>query len=343
MKRTLFATTVFALVGACVMMAVTRASANEKKPVRIAYVGFAADNTFTIASLNGMKAAAKEEGGNITIDFFDGAFDPNKQFNEVEDAVAAHRYDVIAISPMGYQSIVPAEKEAIAAGIKFGALEYPLGPDPTISTRFQVKGQTTFVGYNIRKIGVAVGNATVDACARFNPCNVVFLVGSREAAQELPKMKAFDEVMRKHPSIHVVATGDMGWDRAKGLAVMQDILQAHSNVNVVTCLADQASVGVELALKGAGLKVGGTDGVQIIGLGATKTALAAIRAGRWYGTFVELPWEEGYLTAKNLIRAARGEKYTPIIDLETLSPVGAPVATKKLLDEHPKFVGRWDG
>jgi ribose transport system substrate-binding protein len=343
MKRMLFAASALALVGACVAMGIHSATAEDKKPVRIAYIGFAADNTFTIASLEGMKQAAKEEGGDITIEFIDGAFDPNKQFNEVQDATAAHRFDAITISPMGYQSIVPAEEEAIAAGIKFGDLEYPLGPDPTISDRFQVKGQTTFVGFNVYKIGLAVADATVAACAKFNPCNVVFLVGSREAAQELPKMKAFNEVIGKHPSIKVVATGDMGWDRAKGLAVMQDIVQAHPEVNVVTCLADQAAVGVELALKGAGLKVGGTDGVQIIGLGATKTALEAIRAGRWYGTFVELPWEEGYLTAKNIIKAVRGEKYTPIIDLENLSPVGAPVATKELLDKHPEFVGKWDG
>lgn len=343
MRPMSFATVAGALVSACTMMGITYATADEKKPVRIGYVGFAADNNFTIASLDGMKTAAKEEGGNIIIDFIDGDFNANKQFNEVQDATAAHRYDAIAISPMGYASIVPAEEEAIAAGIKFGGLEYPLGPDPTVSDKFQVQGQTTFVGYNVEKIGVAVGNATVDACARFNPCNVVFLVGSREAAQELPKMKAFNEVVKQHPSIHIVATGDMGWDRAKGLAVMQDILQAHSDVNVVTCLADQASVGVELALKGAGLKVGGADGVQIIGLGATSTALEAIRADRWYGTFVELPWDEGYLTAKNLIRAVRGEKYTPIIDLESMSPVKAPVATKKLLDEHPEFAAKWDG
>jgi ribose transport system substrate-binding protein len=290
-----------------------------------------------------MKTAAKEAGGDVTVEFIDGAWDPNKQFNQVQDATAAHRFDAITISPMGYQSIVPAEEEAIAAGIKFGGLEYPLGPDPTISDKFQVKGQTTFVGFNVYRIGLAVADATVAACEKLNPCNVVFLVGSREAAQELPKMKAFNEVVSKHPNIKVVATGDMGWDRAKGLATMQDIAQAHPEVNVVTCIADQAAVGVEIALKGAGLKVDANDGVKIIGLGATKTALEAIRAGRWYGTFIELPWDEGYLTAKNIIKAVRGEKYDAIIDLQDHSPVGAPVATKELLDKHPEFTAKWDG
>ncbi|RWJ58453.1 MAG: sugar ABC transporter substrate-binding protein [Mesorhizobium sp.] len=315
--------------------------AHAADPTRIALFAFAADNAFSLSSLEGLKDAA-EEAGDVEVEFFDGAFDADRQFNQIQDAVASGRFDGMLLLPMGYSSAVPAAEEAIKAGIKFGSLEYPLGPDPTITDKFQVEGLTTFVGYNVASIGLRLAEATVEACQDRDPCKVALLVGSRSAAQDVPKIEAFNEHLAEYPSVQLVSTQDTWWGRELGLKVTQDLLQSNPDLDVVTSFADQAVAGAEVALAAAGMKVGG-DGVQLIGLGATQTAIAAIREGRWYGTYVELPYMEGYLGGKNIVAAIRGEEFEPIIDLETRSPVGAAIATKKNLSAHPDWSSKWDG
>jgi putative component of membrane protein insertase Oxa1/YidC/SpoIIIJ protein YidD len=47
--------------------------------------------------------------------------------------------------------------------------------------------------------------------------------------------------------------------------------------------------------------------VDIIGAGAGAYGIDAVRAGRWYATFVALPRDEGELSAQIALRAARCE------------------------------------
>ena len=65
------------------------AFADDPKPVRIAYFGFAANNTFTMATWEGLQQAAEEAEGQVHVEFFDGKFDAQVQFNQIQDAVAA--------------------------------------------------------------------------------------------------------------------------------------------------------------------------------------------------------------------------------------------------------------
>lgn len=319
------------------------AFADDPKPVRIAYFGFAANNTFTMATWEGLQQAAEEAEGQVHVEFFDGKFDAQVQFNQIQDAVAAGRFDAMCISPMGFSSVVPAAEEAIAAGIKFGSLEYPVGPDATITDRHQVDGMALFVGYNVRSIGTRLAEATVAACHDRSPCKVALLMGSRTVAQDPPKLEAFEEHISDHPHVELVAIADAWWAREQGLAATQDILQAHPDLDVIASGGDQMIAGAELALNAAGIEANAESGVRLIGLGATQTAITAIREGRWFGTYMELPWEEGYLCGQSMTKAVRGEPYESIVNLEGNSPVGAAVPTKKDLDQYPDWSPKWDG
>ncbi len=57
----------------------TGAALAADKPVRTAFIGFAANNVFTKAGFAGLEAAAKE-AGNVEVDFSDVAFDDVKAF-----------------------------------------------------------------------------------------------------------------------------------------------------------------------------------------------------------------------------------------------------------------------
>jgi ribose transport system substrate-binding protein len=99
--------------------------------------------------------------------------------------------------------------------------------------------------------------------------------------------------------------------------------------------------GPELTLEAAAVSANAVYSVRLIGLGATQTVIDPIREGSWFGTYVELPWEEGYICGQSMIEAVRGVAYDNIVDLEGSSPVSAAVATKKNLDKFPDWNPKW--
>ena len=83
-----------------------------------------------------------------------------------------------------------------------------------------------------------------------------------------------------------MATGEGNYDPDKSLTVMQDILQANKDVNVVLSNADQHLVGAEIALQNAGYNV---PDLFLSGGGAASIAIEAIREGRWDKTLAYYP------------------------------------------------------
>ena len=95
----------------------------------------------------------------------------------------------------------------------------------------------------------------VKFCEGKDPCNVVIIIGQKIYPFDNLRQEAYLSVLGAHPNIKVVATGEGNYDPDKSLTVMQDILQANKDVNVVLSNADQHLVGVEIALRNAGYNV----------------------------------------------------------------------------------------
>ena len=80
----------------------------------------------------------------------------------------------------------------------------------------------------------------------------------------------------KIKSIKVVAEQEAQFAADPAVQAMQNILQAQSDIDVVTTDGDQMTFGAEQAIKSAGRK-----GIALTGNGGGKLGLTAIRAGRW--------------------------------------------------------------
>lgn len=110
--------------------------------------------------------------------------------------------------------------------------------------------------------------------------------------------------------LKVAAKQTADFDRAKGLSVMENILQANSDVKAVFAHNDEMALGALEALKSAGKM-----DVAVVGFDATDDAVKAVKEGRMAATVAQKPeliGEKAMETAKQVNQGKKVEKFIPI-------------------------------
>ena len=113
----------------------------------------------------------------------------------------------------------------------------------------QVKGQTgaVFDPWTLR--GQWGGQLVIQACKGINPCRV----GWMSSVAALPAEKAYHDtamkIIKAQSNIQVVAEIDGGaYTIQGGQKTSQDLLTAHSNLNVLVAVGDQPAAGAVLSI-----------------------------------------------------------------------------------------------
>lgn len=317
-------------------------STGSAKHYNIAFLAASSENGFNKAAFQGASDVAAKN--NASVQIFDGKFDGTVQFNQMQDLVASKRFDAFIILANDGPSIANVVKDAISKGMKVAAANNPIGSD-LVTLQPQVQGLTTTVGSEQRASSTKQAQFAVDLCGNKSPCRVVLFSGNLQFPFDKIRLESWKAVFAQHQNIQIVASVEGGYDRQKSLGVMQDVLQAHPNVDLVISAADQHIFGAELALKAKGLNLDptGKNGVMLLGRGAATESVQKVAAGLWAGTYVDLPYTDGKIAAEMLFKDLRGESgIQRAIDVDQYSPVGA-IATKESLQKDPNFKGEWTG
>lgn len=301
------------------------------EPINVAFFGFAAANGFAQATWAGVQEAAAEMCA--TARFFDPNFDSATQVAQIQDAITSGEYQAFVIQSNDGNSVVPVVEEAVAAGIVVVGEFTPIGVDYD-SIEPQVEGMTSYVGTSIVDNGEGLAELGIQACESLaiEPCKVAYLQGFRALPLDNARTDAVLKGLEAAENVEVVASPEGGYTQATGLAAAQDVLQANPDVNVLIG-SSQAILGAEQALTDAGL-----TGVALIGNGAPRQAVAAVKEGRWFAIWVDAESSAGKEAASVAIRAARGEEVPASVDTTKLLPT--PFGTKENLPED--FEGQWD-
>jgi ribose transport system substrate-binding protein len=304
------------------------------KTINVAFFT-ALGNTYLEATYDGLRRGFA--GKDVAITPFDSQFDSQKQYGQIQDAIASGKFDAFVIFPVDGNAIVPLMKQASDAGIAVIDTDFPIGPrfdavDP------QAPGVAGSVLLPAVDSGKALGDMTVAACRGHDPCKVALLPGFLGSPFDTAALGAIRDVIGSHPEIQVVATQEGRLLAAPALAAAQNILQANPDLNVFTTIGDQMASGAERAVRGAG-----KDGIAIIGEAASEVGVQAVRDGRWYGTTVALPGTEGEVAAQMVLQSAAGG-----ISPRGVNPVektGLPsfVSKDNLSDVPADFRGEWKG
>ena len=306
--------------------------------VKIAWLGPVSpqNNAFDGAELQGAKDNATRM--KATVEPFISNFDAALQLQQCNQIVQSRSHDAIMIIPIDSVGMVPCVTAAKKKGIPVVATEIAIGPDHTTSEP-QVPGQAGAVLTPVSKFGSELTATVISACAQTSPCNVVYLAGSFGVSIDAIAINDLNAAIQTHPNIKLVAQREVFWDGGLAQTAMQQILAQPPNIHVVATSGDQMTQGAEQAITAAQI----ANKPKLIGAGVGGYAVNAIRAGRWFGSFVVLPYDEGWFGAHIAIRSARGLKVKDR-GIDPVAEKGLPAfMTTENQAQFANFTPQWPG
>lgn len=244
-------------------------------------------NPFFVALRDGAEAEARADGLKLLV--VDSQNDPAKQIAGVEDLLQK-KVSVILINPTDSDAVANVVKEATAAGVKVVSLDRAVNGAQVSShvASDNVEGGRMAAQFLITRLG--------------GKGNVVELEGIPGSSAARERGEGFDAVISSAPGIKVTARLPADFDRAKGLSVMENILQGSHNVQAVFAQNDEMALGAQKAIAEAGLK-----GVAIVGFDATPDGKAAVQAGELAATIQQKPDLIGKLGIQEALLLTRGK------------------------------------
>ena len=253
------------------------------------------NNPFFVSLRAGAEAEAQAAGlGLITVDSQD---DPAKQIAGVEDLIQK-KVRVIMINPTDSDAVSNVVKEATAAGVQVISLDRAVNGAEVSShiASDNVAGGRMAAAFLLQKLG--------------GKGNVVELQGIPGSSAARERGEGFESGIAGRAGVKLVAAQPADFDRAKGLTVMENILQGNHNIQGVFAQNDEMALGAEKAVEAAGL-----HDVVVVGFDATPDAVAAVKAGKLAATVQQKPdliGKMGVDVAKRLIEGKPVEKNVPV-------------------------------
>lgn len=236
------------------------------------------NNPFFVSVKNGAQAQAPKDGVKLSVQNAD-----NSAATELNLATTAisKQVGVLIIDPVSSQSAGSEVTQANNANVPVMAFDRK--PDG---------GKLTcFVGYDAVQAGRNAADALAKAVAEKGKVVEIQGIMGTNVAQD--RSKGFEEEIAKYKNITVVAKQPAGFDRAKALDVMTNVLQAHSGIDGVYAANDEMAMGVLSALKARNL----AGKVKLVGNDGIADALSAVAAGQMYATNAESPYALGQKVA----------------------------------------------
>ena len=254
------------------------------------------NNPFFVDLRDGAQAAAAKAG--VTLVVLDAQNDPARQASSIEDLIAK-KAGVVIINPTDSDAIVPTVKKLNAAKI------------PVITVDRAANGGT--VAAHIASDNVAGGVMAADYVGRrlAGRGNVVMLEGIPGSSAARDRGQGFRQGLKKYPGIRLVASQTADFDRAKGLAVMENILQAQKKIDAVFAQNDEMALGAVQAIEAARRN----RVMFVVGFDAIADALKAIREGKMAATIAQQPKEMGRLAveaAATVLKGGAVPRFTPV-------------------------------
>jgi ribose transport system substrate-binding protein len=283
-------------------------SVSAAKPLSIAYLSFAVENSYDAPMLAAAQAVADDNHASVKV--FDAKNSPQTQYSQLRHAITSGQFNGIILQPIVGSELTSLVSEAIARGIKVVNLDQTLGRNLSTDEP-QVNGLSANVTFVPSRIGTQLGKLVVQACqsAGLNPCNVGYLYDIKASALDAAISGAFDRAIAADAAVTVVAQGQSFFTPAAGLTAVLAMLQNQPTLNLIVG-SDQGIEGAAQALAVAKLPTK----VLLVGYGASAAALHGVATGAWFADVAQAPAREGSLAMQALIAALTTGKVSGGID-----------------------------
>lgn len=259
------------------------------------------NNPFFVTLVQGAQKKAQELGVKLTV--VDANDDPAKQTSDIEDLVSKN-ISVLIVNPVDSDAVSGAVAAAKAKGVRVISVDRAVN-DVEIDCQIasdNVRGAELATQYIVDSLGE--GAITAE------------LQGITGASAAIDRGAGFHNIADQ--KLKVVASQTANFDRAEGMSVMENMLQANGDIQAVFAANDEMALGAVEAVSGAGKKV------LVVGFDATEDAVEAVRAGRMGATIAQQP---------DLIGATAVENAKLLIDGKTI-PASIPVEVTLITKEN---------
>nr|WP_319247243.1 substrate-binding domain-containing protein [uncultured Celeribacter sp.] len=227
--------------------------------LKIGFSQVTLQSPFYVQLKEGAEAAA-EAGGDSLI-FLDANGDVSKQNNDIQDLIT-QGVSAIIINPVNPDAVVPSLEAAEAAGI----------PVITVDRSVNEGTVAAHVGRDNKAMGEMVGEAVLAKLAEagIESAQIIEIQGDAGGAVMMDRRDGFHAAIEG--SGHEIIEGPYAeYIRANAAVAMQDLIQAHPDVDVVYAHNDDMALGAMQVLS-----ENGKDDVLVAGVDGLSEALEAM-------------------------------------------------------------------
>ena len=247
----------------------------------------------------GAAAAAQEAG--VDIDWNGPAVETDftGQIAIIDDFINRH-VDGIELAPTDKDALVPAIHRARQAGIPLSVIDSGVNTEDYVS----------FVATDNYGGGALAARRLAEILGKHGDVAVIAVLPG--AASTIAREQGFKETVEKEfPEVKVVAFQYGMSDRARSLAVTEDILAAHPALDGIFASNESSTIGAVQAAKARGL----AGKVKLVGFDSSPSLIDDLRAGFIDSLVLQDPFQIGYQGLKTLIDSRAGRKLSKRIDL----------------------------
>ncbi len=277
-------------VGLMLMMLMTSfiGCGRDNKP-KIGMVLSTLNNPFFVNMKDGAEKEAEKLGYDLVV--LDSQNDPAKERANVEDLV---QLGVIAllINPTDSDAVVKTVEVANKSNI------------PVITLDRQANGGkiTSHIASDNIKGGEMAAEYVLDKFKdEKGPINVVEIQGIPGSSATRDRGEGFHNIMDKNDKFNFISIQAADFDRQKGLQVMENIIQANPNIQVVFAHNDEMALGAVKAIKASGINA------LVIGFDGNDDAKDSIDANEMTATIAQQPDLIGALGVELANKIYKGE------------------------------------
>ncbi|AUD14745.1 MULTISPECIES: ribose ABC transporter substrate-binding protein RbsB [unclassified Planococcus (in: firmicutes)] len=251
------------------------------------------NNPFFVTLSEGAEAKASELGASLSV--VDAQDDASKQASDVEDLIQ-QGVDMILINPVDSEAVASAVASANNADIPVITVDRSAESGEVVS--------------HIASDNVAGGEMAAEHLLSLvgDGAQVAELEGVPGSSAARERGEGFNNIAAD--SMDVVAKQTANFNRAEGLSVMENILQANPDVTGVFAHNDEMALGALEAIEASG------KDVTVVGFDATDDAVAAVEEGRLAGTIAQKPEMIGEMAVETAIQHLDGEEVEASIPVE---------------------------
>ncbi|MDO9379635.1 MAG: sugar ABC transporter substrate-binding protein [Nocardioidaceae bacterium] len=293
------------------------APVSDPADLKIAYFSAGASNAYLQASIDEAKKTAKEMGA--TLDVFDGQFDAQVQFDQMQNAITSGKYNAFAVEPNDGNLVCDIlTKTAPEKKILVSVFNLPIcGRATKLGDETHQPGTITYVGGQT----LDVYQAWVASVIEENPdgAKIGLISGPDLNANSIAFFDAA-KAFKKEDGFEVVAQQTTDYTTPKAFDAAQTIARANPDLDILMSNFSGMTRGVVEALAGQDIKV--------YDFGGDEWALKNVQDGNLAQTVMMLPRAETREAIEAIGSYVSGEEVPPFINLtESDQLPGTPFVT----------------